>query len=479
MADKRLLIDDLFYFAACNEYNDRQNRSDYKLPKMTKEELCIDLLSNFEYSLTKDQNMVFEHIKIQMQDGKRVKALIQGDVGCGKTIVALLAMSLVVSNNFQAAIMAPTKILAEQHYNELCKLLPDYADKILLAAGKTITKKDKDKISKGVYQFLIGTQSLLSDSIEFNNLGLIVIDEEHKFGVLQREKLANKSKNVHCITMSATPIPRTLAAALYGSSTDIYSIKSMPAGRKPVYTVYDNGDNTAMYISAALQRNEQVYIVCPAIETEEDKMPGVLTVKEAELKYKKLFPQTQIATLNGKMSASETEEIIAKFKNNEIKILISTTVIEVGVNVPNATLIIIHNAERFGLAGMHQLRGRVGRGDKQSCCLLVADEINPRIEALCKTTDGFEIAETDLALRKSGSIFGVEQSGFNVLTEEILNNNELYLQMREEAIKCSDQVLFDHIKKMQLCHNDKCKRKLIHGIGGQVYAFCIQENQAE
>ena len=285
----------------------------------------------------------------------------------------------------------------------------------------------------------------------------------------------NKAKTVHYISMSATPIPRTLAAALYGKATEIYSIKSMPAGRKPVFTAYDNGSNVALYVSTALKRNEQVYVVCPAIDNDEGKMGGVLAVNEAEKIYKQICPGAKIATLSGKMSAAETEDIISKFKRNEIQVLISTTVIEVGVNVPNATLIIIHNAERFGLAGMHQLRGRVGRGNKQSCCLLISEHINPRIEALCATTDGFKIAEIDLDLRKSGSIFGTEQSGFNILTEEIINNNELYLKLRDEVSIYSSQVLLDHITKLRLCHNDKCKRKLIHGVGGPTYAFYSQQ----
>lgn len=474
LADTRLLADDLFYFAACNELAERNSKNDGVVLSNT--DLCEDVTKNFGYPLTKDQQLVFESISKNLQSNKRVRALVQGDVGCGKTIVAFLLAAQAVGSGYQAIIMAPTKILAGQHYQKLRQLLPEYEDKMYLAAGGTIKKQDLTKIKNGTYQFLIGTHSLLSDKITFKDVGIVIIDEEHKFGVEQRGKLENLASNVHYVSMSATPIPRTLASALYGSNTEVYSIKSMPAGRQPVATFYDDGGKVAACIRSALSRQEQTYIVCPAIELEEDKMPGVLAVKDVYNKYSRLIPEARFAMLSGKMSAAETEKVLKAFKEHEIDVLVSTTVVEVGVDVPNATLIVIQNAERFGLAGMHQLRGRVGRGNKPSCCLLVSDKANERINALCQTTDGFQIAEADLALRKSGTIFstgtfGATQSGYNVITEEVINNPELYSKLRSLAADCSKTVLNKHIKKIENTHNPK--RKSLYGKGGLIDAIAV------
>lgn len=468
-ADKRLLTDDLFYFAACNELNERGTKSEGAV--LSDNTLCETIKERFGFPLTADQAKTYEEISQKTMSGQRIRALVQGDVGCGKTIVAFLLAAQAVSSGFQAVIMAPTVILAEQHYNKLKDLLPEYEDKIFFAGGKKPLKKDLTKIKNGTYRFLVGTHSLLSDNIQYENVGLVVIDEEHKFGVEQRKKLEEITSNVHCISMSATPIPRTLASALYGSHIDVYSIKTMPAGRKPVLTIYDDGTDLRKYIEYILSQDQQIYIVCPAIDNEDEKMPGVLSVKDAYEKYSAMFPNIPMAMLNGKMSAAQTQETLQNFKNNQIKVLISTTVVEVGVDVPNATLIIIQNAERFGLAGMHQLRGRVGRGDKQSYCILVSKNSNERIEALCKSGDGFEIAQADLDLRKSGAIFGTEQSGFNVITEEVLNNIDYYNILREEVKNYSKIILNRHIKKAEECYNPK--RRNLYGNGGRIYALSV------
>ncbi len=467
-ADNRLLYDDLFYFAACSEIQSRKSEATgIKLPK---NKYYDTIIQNFGYELTPDQQKVYNEISEKISGGKLSKSLVQGDVGCGKTIVALLLMAQAVSCGYQACIMAPTQILAQQHYDKLCKLLPDQTDRIHLVSGGVLKKTDLNKINDGTYQYIIGTHAVLSDKIKMKDLALVIIDEEHKFGVEQRTKLESLTSGIHCISMTATPIPRTLAAAIYGDSTDIYSIHSKPEGRSPVYTTYDDGQKADRYIQNALDRNEQIYIVCPAIDTDDDKMPGVLNVNDAEQLYKKLLPHARIGVLHGKLSQAKTEEVLQGFKDHALDILISTTVVEVGVDVPNATLILIHNAERFGLAGMHQLRGRVGRSDKPSCCVLISKEPNDRINTLCQTTDGFKIAEADLSFRKSGAIFGTAQSGFNVLTEEILNNPDLYIELKTEVKKYSKVILNRHIKKMNDCTNPK--RRNLYGKGGRVEEFC-------
>ena len=275
--------------------------------------------------------------------------------------------------------------------------------------------------------------------------------------------------------MSATPIPRTLAKTIYGDGTEVFIIRTKPNGRKPVFTVYDNGDNIPLYVRTALSRNEQVYVVCPAIEVDDEKMEGVVSVKDAAEKYASWFPDINIGILNGKMSAADTKKVLDDFKNGVTRILISTTVVEVGVDVPNATLIVLQNAERFGLAGMHQLRGRVGRGSKQSCCMLISAQENPRIHTLCSTTDGFEIAKMDLEMRKSGSLFGLEQSGFNKYVQEIIDNNEVYEKVRTEVKDYSVIMLNRHIKKMQLCHNQK--RQILFGNGGFIDELTESKNK--
>ena len=460
-AEERLLYDDLFYFAACNELSERKTKQDGII--LNNADLCETIIQNFGYPLTQDQEKVFVNLSSKLKSGKRVRALVQGDVGCGKTIVAFLLAAQAAGSDAQALIMAPTKILATQHYEKLMKLLPDYADQMYLAAGGTVKKTDITKIKNGTYKFVIGTHALLSEKLTYEHAGIVIIDEEHKFGVEQRQKLENLSKDLHCVSMSATPIPRTLASALYGKNTEVYSIKSMPAGRQPVATYYDDGKRAEQCIRIALQRKEQVYIVCPAIELDEEKMPGVLSVKDVYTQYSQSIPEGRFAMLNGKMSATETEKTIKAFQDHEIDVLVSTTVVEVGVDVPNATLIIIQNAERFGLAGMHQLRGRVGRGNKPSCCLLISANNNERIQALCDTTDGFKIAERDLELRKSGILFnnktfGTAQSGFNVITEEVMNNSDIYEHLRDMVAACSVPSLKKHISKIEMAHNPKRRR---------------------
>ena len=348
--------------------------------------------------------------------------LLQGDVGSGKTAVAMSAAYKAVKSGYQAAIMAPTAILATQHLENFDKMLTELGIKsALLISG--ITKKKKEEIlsnlKDGKIDILIGTHALLEDNVEFKNLGLVVTDEQHRFGVRQRNKIAQKGsngQNPDVLVMSATPIPRTLALILYGD-LDISIIDELPPNRKKIETfavtkrMQERVDN---FIEKQIKEGRQAYIVCPLVEESEES--DLKSVTELAKKYQtEIFPQYRVAYLHGKMKAKEKDEIMEQFKNGEIQILISTTVIEVGVNVPNASIMVVENAERFGLAQLHQLRGRVGRGEYQSYCILKFEgngkTTKERMKVMCQTNDGFIISEKDLELRGSGDFFGTEQHG--------------------------------------------------------------------
>lgn len=449
-ANHRLAFDDLYYMAARFEISTRTAESNgIKLSLAQRADKIIDTLP---YKLTDDQMSVYSQIKQSLMTGSKVKALVQGDVSCGKTIVAFLIAILFAENGYQSAIMAPTKILARQHFDKLTKLLEPTGYKVLLISGKKITKKQAKQLSDGEYLFVIGTHGILSDTVIFHNLGLVVIDEEHKFGVAQRQMIKDKQLIADSISMTATPTPRTLARAIYGNDVQVYSIHTMPGCRKKTITQYDNGDNIQQIVTPILQRHEQVYVVCPAIDVDEEVMPDVLDTSHAVAIYRKMFPNYNVQEINGSMSVKQTEQTIGDFKNGSIDILISTTVIEVGVDVPNATMIIIQNAERFGLAGMHQLRGRVGRGDKQSYCLLVSQkspEDNQRISALLSVSDGFKIAEIDMQLRQTGTLFGERQSGFNKCVDEMLAYHDLFADIQQSIKHIDTQILMQHIFKME------------------------------
>lgn len=449
----RILFDDMWYMAARFEITGRNVKDDGL--KIRKTDIAEKIINSLPYSLTNGQREVYESIRNKMLSGKHIHALVQGDVGCGKTITAFLSMILAAENGYQATMMAPTKILAEQHYKKLMELLKDTDINVLLISGKVPTKRDLKKLSKGEYQIVIGTSGILSDKVVFKNLSLLVIDEEHKFGVEQREKLTFKAREIDTISMSATPIPRTLAGAVYGEGIDVFSIKDMPYGRKPVKTAYSNGNGLKVILDTILGRGQQAYVVCPMIDEDEEDDPSkhIISTKEAVEKYQKLCPGRIVREINGTMNKKDTEDTIQDFYKGKIDILVSTTIVEVGVDVPNANLIIIENAERFGLAGMHQLRGRVGRGQEQGYCVLLSKdtpEENERLKTLISTTDGFKIAEKDMIfLRKSGNLFGNEQSGNNKYIEEIVRYKDLYDHLREEVKNIPDDELWRHIRKIE------------------------------
>lgn len=383
----------------------------------------VDELTAFKeklpFPLTNAQTRVIREILRDQKSYASMNRLIQGDVGSGKTIIALIAIFNVIKNGYQCAFMAPTEILANQHFEEAKKVFKDFNVEIELLTGSTTLKekqriKEKIKIKEPI--LLIGTHALFQDDVEFGKLGLIVTDEQHRFGVEQRSKLINKGKRADCLVMTATPIPRTLALYFY-SDLDVSIIDELPPGRKKIDTRFYSEDKRDTAYDLAydeIKKGRQVYIVCPLIEEDEKEELNSVETLYSDLKSG-IFKDLSVEILHGKMKGTEKDEIIKRFKNNETNILISTTVIEVGVNVPNASVMIIENAERFGLSQLHQLRGRVGRGEYYSYCILIAkaksNVTKKRMQIMTECSDGFLISEKDLELRGAGEMFGKKQSG--------------------------------------------------------------------
>ena len=378
-----------------------------------------DVINNLPFRLTKAQLRVLEEIDGDMESDKPMNRLLQGDVGSGKTVIAMIAAYKAVKSGYQAAILAPTAILASQHLESFQGILDELGIRSALLIS-SVTKKKKteilEKLQNGEIDVLIGTHAILEENVVFKNLGLVVTDEQHRFGVKQRSTIASKSQNPDVIAMSATPIPRTLALILYGD-LDISIIDELPPNRKKIETfaVRKNMEERVnAFIAKQINEGRQAYIVCPLVEENED-MDLKSVIELAEKYQTETFSNYKVAYLHGKMKAKEKDEIMQKFKDGEIQILIATTVIEVGVNVPNASIMVVENAERFGLAQLHQLRGRVGRGEYQSYCILKyegnGETVRQRMKVMCDTNDGFIISEKDLELRGSGDFFGTEQHG--------------------------------------------------------------------
>lgn len=394
--------------------------NDCKGIKFNKNENLDNIRSSLPFKLTKAQSRALNEIIDDMASDKIMNRLVQGDVGSGKTVVALLSLANCVLNGYQGALMAPTEILAEQHYAYLSDTLEEFNINVELLVG-SCTKKQKENILKRVknneIDILIGTHALIEDTVEFNNIGLVITDEQHRFGVRQRSRLSDKGKNPDIIVMTATPIPRTLALILYGD-LDISIIDELPPGRQPIETMaIDKKKRERVYnnlVRDEVQKGRQVYIVCPLVEESEAIEAKAATELVEELKSQ-YFSDLRVGLLHGKMKPSEKDNIMKMFKNKEIDILVSTTVIEVGVNVPNATLMIIENSERFGLAQLHQLRGRVGRGVHKSYCILIyaskSEVCRQRMSIMEETNDGFKISEKDLEIRGPGEFFGTRQHG--------------------------------------------------------------------
>lgn len=406
-----------------------------------------DIIRALPFKLTNAQNRVLEEIFKDQKKEKPMNRLLQGDVGSGKTIIALICLFNVIKNGYQGVMLAPTEILAIQHYEEALKLFKDFNLNIEFLVGSvkaSLKKEIKEKLKKGEIDLIIGTHALIEDDVEFYNLGMVITDEQHRFGVMQRSKMLNKGRSIDTLVMSATPIPRTLTLSLYGD-LDLSIIDELPPGRQKIDTYYVNDSYRKRVYNFALKEindGRQVYIVCPLVEEKEE-----LNLNSVEKLYNDLkedyFKEVEIAILHGKMKGKEKDAIMKEFKEGKIKALISTTVIEVGVNVPNATLMIIENAERFGLAQLHQLRGRVGRGKYKSYCILIAkvknDIIRKRMEIMKSSNDGFFVAEEDLKLRGGGEIFGFKQHGSsNLLLADVIEDIHLLKIANVESKKIID-----------------------------------------
>lgn len=430
-----------------------------------------EFLKLIPFELTGAQRKVVSQIKKDMSSKTVMNRLVQGDVGSGKTMVAAIAMYLAVKNGYQAALMTPTTILANQHYIELSQYFEKLEINVEIITSSS-TKKQKEKIIEKLknndIDILIGTHSIIEDNVEFNNLGLVVTDEQHRFGVKQRMKLSAKGNVVDTIVMTATPIPRSLAIILYGD-LDLSIIDELPPGRKPVETcVVNDSYNQRVYNFLKKQINEgrQVYVVCPLVEENEDL--DLNSVEKLYEEYKKEFNGYNVAILHGKMKNKEKDSIMQEFKANKINILISTTVIEVGISVPNATVMVIENADRFGLAALHQLRGRVGRGSASSYCILKSNNksaiARQRLDIMRKSNDGFEIAQKDLELRGPGDFFGVRQSGMPEFKLANLLTDTKILESTQEAVK----TLIEEDRTLSLPQNSKIKNALYNKYGEQL-----------
>jgi len=415
-ARNRFVFEEFFRLCITMQYL-KQSHQDTPGIQMSKTDET-DFLKTLPYSPTGAQMRAIKDIRQDMESGSAMNRMIQGDVGSGKTLVASYAAWVCCRNGCQCAMMAPTEILAEQHYRTFLKQLSPYGIQIALLTGSTPAgekREIKKRLAEGTIHFVIGTHALFSEDVEYDNLALVITDEQHRFGVAQRNKLVQKSANAHVLVMSATPIPRTLALMIYGD-LDVSVIDEMPPGRQPIETYAVNSTyrpRLNAFIQKTVEAGRQVYVVCPAIEDNE-AFP-LTTVEEHKQALKRALPQVRIAMVHGKMKDQEKDRIMRSFSEGEIDVLVSTTVIEVGVDVPNAALIIIEDADRFGMSQLHQLRGRVGRGDAQSYCILVSDTANDnaveRLKMMTKTQSGFEVAEKDLAMRGPGDFFGDRQHG--------------------------------------------------------------------
>lgn len=424
------------------------------------------IISALPFKLTKAQNRALDEIIQDMNLEKIMNRLVQGDVGSGKTVVALLALANCVLNGYQGALMAPTEILAGQHYISLTEFLKDFGINVGLLIG-SLTKKQKDtvleQIKNNEIDILIGTHALIEDKVEFNNIGLVITDEQHRFGVMQRSKLSLKGANPDILVMTATPIPRTLALILYGD-LDISIIDELPPGRQPIETIaIEKSKRDRAYnnlVRREVESGRQVYIVCPLVEESEaiEAKSAVELVEELRAEY---FHDLRLGLLHGKMKSSEKDEVMRLFKNKEIDILVSTTVIEVGVNVPNATLMIIENAERFGLAQLHQLRGRVGRGSHKSYCVLIYDSktdvCRQRMAIMEETNDGFKISEKDLEIRGPGEFFGTRQHGLPELKVANLFKHIKILKLAQQEAR----YILGEDNNLQLKENMALKKEII------------------
>lgn len=439
IARERLIFEELFVLQ-CGLMSLRKRQKEKSFYKIEKD-YTVEFLNYLPFTLTNAQKRCIDECMESMGKDEPMNRLLQGDVGSGKTVVAAALMYNAARNGFQSALMAPTEILAQQHYKTLRGLLPEDIEIILLTGSVTAAKKRqiKEAVKNGSVHIVIGTHAILTEDTEFKNLGLVVTDEQHRFGVSQRSGLSNKGKSPHVLVMSATPIPRTLSLIIYGD-LDISVIDELPKGRMKIDTyAVDSSYKERIYnfIKKHLDKGLQAYIVCPLVEETESAMTSA--VKYAEELSKKEFRDYKVGLLHGKMKPKDKKEVMEGFSKGEIQLLVSTTVIEVGIDVPNAVLMVIENAHMFGLSTLHQLRGRVGRGKEKSYCVLISDAENEnskkRLSVMCKTNNGFVIAEEDLKLRGPGDFFGSKQHGLPDMKIADLLGDMVMLKHTQDAAK--------------------------------------------
>lgn len=437
-ARQRIKYEELFLYMLKINYLKSKIESDKNaISRKIDREKIKKFISNLSFELTLDQDKAVNEIVEDLESTKRMNRLLQGDVGSGKTVVAFIAIYANYLSKYQSALMAPTEILAVQHYNEALKVFKKHKINIALLTSSTAKKEKKeiyDSLKEGNIDLIIGTQALIQENVTFKKLGLVITDEQHRFGVNQRDTFKGKGISPDVLSMSATPIPRTYALTIYGD-TDVSSIKSKPVGRKEVITIFKKEKeitDVLELMKKEIDEKHQIYVVAPSIDVEDEEKESV---KDLEDKMNKAFGKiAKIGIIHGKLDSKEKNKIMKDFEDNKINILISTTVIEVGVNVPNASMIVIFNANMFGLSTLHQLRGRVGRGDIQSYCILVAKESQERLRFLEKTNDGFEISEYDFQIRGEGDLFGTMQSGELVLRmANVKKDYKMLLKAKEDA----------------------------------------------
>ncbi|MBQ8892644.1 MAG: ATP-dependent DNA helicase RecG [Bacilli bacterium] len=446
----RLKYEELFEFMFKINYLKRENTKLDGIERKIYKKTLESIYKIIPFKLTKDQKNVLEEIRVDLNSPKRMNRLLQGDVGSGKTIVSIIAMYLNCLEGYQSALMVPTEILANQHFNNIKKLLGDKV-RIELLTGST-PKKDKIKIYEGLangeIEMIIGTHALIQNDVVYKNLGLVVTDEQHRFGVNQRENLKNKGKSPDVLYMSATPIPRTYALTIYGDM-DVSTIKELPKGRQEVTTILKSNDEISDVLELMyeeLKLNHQIYVIAPLIE--ENESGNLTSVNELKNKMNLAFGKKyKIDIVHGKMASAVKDEIMTKFSGGEIDILISTTVIEVGIDVKNASQMVIFDANRFGLSTLHQLRGRVGRGNIKSTCILISSVDTKRLEILKTTTDGFKLSEEDFKLRGSGDLFGTRQSGdLNFKIASIKEDYKILVQAGRDSKEFLDKAPLNNLK---------------------------------
>ena len=440
---KRLVFDELFLLQMKFLLRKRKNNKKLTIQKSIKKNFLLkDFLNKVPFQLTKSQEKVLDEIKSDLSDLTPMSRLLQGDVGSGKTIIAIASLLIELEKDQQGALMVPTEVLASQHYKNLIQFLNPLLVSVELLTGNTPQKKRKEiltNLKNGMVDILVGTHALFEDKVVFNSLGMVVIDEQHRFGVTQRNRLLNKGDNTNLLSMTATPIPRTLALSLYGD-LDISQITELPPGRVPITTkIISEKELNKLFkhVENEIDNGKQAYVILPLIEDSE-KMNLSSAKKIFKYLSEEIFLKNKVGLLHGKLNSEEKNNVINSFVNNEVNILVSTTVIEVGIDVPNASIMIIYNSERFGLSQLHQLRGRVGRGSHKSFCYLVTSENNglenKRLSVLEKSNDGFYIAEKDLELRGPGQLLGYKQSGLpDFVLDNLPNNKVLIEKAREEA----------------------------------------------